>query len=570
MVILAAPSETDDLLDDPLDVTESFWGLFPHRFDYIYAQHPEPGASPHWHTETRYPLSDRLLHQSSYLYGVRFGKQTQYAMLDIDRGSLYHPERDPLALQRITAALEAIGLTNYLACTSSYSGGLHLYFPFPLAQKSWELGTVVTVLLENAGLAVKPGLLEVFPNRRVHNVQGTPSLFNAHRLPLQSGSYLLNPDLEPIWSNYHCFLSQWQQVQKQNDIASRSLKRILKQSQRRTYQISGRATKFLNDLNAEIELGWTGHGQTNYLLGRIAMRTYVFHHVLEDEKPLEGQALTEKIVDIAQSLPGYKTWCRHQLDIQHRASEWARCVENSRYFHYGETQNQASKDSSSEADHKKDCSWNQQQSNQARTRIQQAIVQLLENHRLPVQTGARFKALTQLGIGGGSLYRHKDLWHPEFLVSDVIPDVIPLTVDSANSFPSPSPPSKESPNNAPYKDTNLFPLLGGNALLGEGSSHVNLAVVSETGGNALSDLPLCHLLAHPATELNFATELTDEMVHKQTSGHRFGLGWHRLWLELLCSEILFALHMDESDSISVLQVTQQRIKEHVPSNHSPP
>ena len=83
-----------------------FLALFPHRHDYIYARHPSPGKRPQWQTESRHPLSDRLIEQGTYLYGVRFGKETQYAMLDIDIGSAYHPRRDPFAFQKLTEALE--------------------------------------------------------------------------------------------------------------------------------------------------------------------------------------------------------------------------------------------------------------------------------------------------------------------------------------------------------------------------------------------------------------------------------------------------------------------------------
>jgi hypothetical protein len=91
----------------------------------------------------------------------------------------------------------------------------------------------------------------------------------------------------------------------------------------------------LNDLNAEIEQGWTGPGQTNRLLGRIAMRSYIFGHVLYTDKPLEGSALVHDIVTIAQNLPGYHDWCQHQQEVEKRAQDWMLAIEQSRYFHYG-------------------------------------------------------------------------------------------------------------------------------------------------------------------------------------------------------------------------------------------
>ncbi len=92
----------------------------------------------------------------------------------------------------------------------------------------------------------------------------------------------------------------------------RVLRRILKQLKRERYQVSTKAEKFINDLNAEIELGWTGPGQTNYLLGRITMREYIFRHILNGGHPLSGETLVDAIVEVAQSLPGYFEYCRHR------------------------------------------------------------------------------------------------------------------------------------------------------------------------------------------------------------------------------------------------------------------
>ena len=100
--------------------TINFLTLFPHRFDYIWAEHSSPDAQVEWKTESRHPLSDRLIQQNSYLYGVRFGAEANYCLLDIDAGSAYHPNHDPLGISRIAAALEPLGLVTYIACTSSY------------------------------------------------------------------------------------------------------------------------------------------------------------------------------------------------------------------------------------------------------------------------------------------------------------------------------------------------------------------------------------------------------------------------------------------------------------------
>lgn len=476
-----------------------FFDLFPHRFDYIYAEHSAPGRSPDWQTERRYPLSDRLLHQGSFLYGVRFGAQTRYCMLDIDSSSIYHPHRDPLAIARIQSALEAIGLVSSMLCTSSYSGGLHLYLPFPGSATSWELGNVISLLLENAGFKLSPGQLEVFPNRKLYRAEATLSLFNAHRLPMQAGSYLLNEDFQPIWGDRDQFVQQWQLIQNRNQIDRSVFRRLLKQTRQNGYPVSGKADKFLSDLNTEIELGWTGFGQTNRLLGRIAMRSYIFHHILTGEAPLAGEPLIQEIVKIAQVLPGYSDWCRHQSDIYERAEEWARCVESSCYFHYGSSKGkyksmgQTTSDSpaAERTEAEQQMTWNQRQAESARSRIREAIAELLNQGELPTGATARFRQLTQFGIGGASLYRHRDLWHPDCLMPVESPPVANSELLRAPVEIPPDPPNALEEERMGFRSdeshriypTSLFPEIGGNVSSGETSREIEPSVFHTLGGN---------------------------------------------------------------------------------------
>lgn len=406
-----------------------FLALFPHRYDYIYAPFPEPGCKPNWHTESRHPLSDRIIQQGGYLYGVRFGSTTTYALLDIDATSPYHPRRDSFAVSRLMAALEPLGLVRSVICTSSDSGGLHLYFPFTQALPSWKIARVMAYTLQQAGFKLYPGQLELFPNPKAYNRAGKPTLYHAHRLPLQIGSYLLNADLQPIWSSPDTFVRQWRSARQANTLETKTLTRYLKQTWQGFQPISGGAKKFIQDLNAEIEAGWTSCGQTNRLLGRIAMRTYIFHHILHGGEPLTGQALVNQIVAVAQALPGYKEWCQHQHEIVQRASDWARSVEKSHYFHYGLHYELHYKDTTTklglENAPKSRSDWNQQQFEQTRKKIQNAVSEMQKLSEFPGQATERFNKLAKLyKISGSSLYRHRDLWHPkEFKVQSTAQDL---------------------------------------------------------------------------------------------------------------------------------------------------
>jgi hypothetical protein len=389
------------------EALDDYLAIWNHRYDFLCAPHPDPGQKPDWKTESRYPLSDRLIDQGAFLYGVRPGPKTAYALLDLDYGSPYHPRRDPLALQRICDALEPLGLLAHLTLTSSDSRGLHLYFPCTEELPSWQLALAVTTLLENAGFKIMAGWLEVFPNPKPFSADGSISLYNGHRLPLQQGSYLLNDDLHPIASSQLAFVRYWQQAAKHNDICLTVLEQTIRQSQRRTYRVTGKAEKFINDLHAEIEPGWTGSGQTNYLLGRIAMRSFIFGHVLGATEPLKGKALVNDIVRVARALPGFTLYCGHQQDIEKKAREWARKIEkNSHYFPYATRKATKLKDGPT---------WNQQQQQQARERIQATVLDLFRQDNWPRGITARFNFLRAAGLSGNTLYKHQDLWHPDFI-----------------------------------------------------------------------------------------------------------------------------------------------------------
>lgn len=390
---------------------DPFLERFPHRFDFLYAKHPDPGEKPSWLTEKRFELTDRMIEQGSFLYGVRFGKTTRYAMLDVDIGSPYHPQQDEIAFYRLRVALEPLGLVEPLICTSSDSRGLHLYFPFDEAQPSWKVGQAITALLENAGFKVAAGILEVFPQGRQFNPAGL-SLYNGHRLPLQQGSYLLTKNLEPTFVGTEAFARQWQLAVSRNMLDAKALETVLRIAKRQQYQLSHSAGKFLNDLNAEIEPGWTGPGQTNDLLGKIATRSYIFGHILGASDPLEGKALVDDIVRIARALPGYEDFCGHTHEIEKRAQDWARTTEKSYYFHY------KSKSLKSQGKSTEGPSWNEQQRDGARVRIQQAIAKFEQENRLPQGITARIKLLNQQGISTATLYQHPELWDPRIKQKD--------------------------------------------------------------------------------------------------------------------------------------------------------
>lgn len=407
-----------------VETENRFLNLWPHRHDYLYAKQVSPGERPEWHTaDDNHYLHDRKILSGEQLIGVRFGKETQYLMLDIDRQSAFHPHNDRMAIGRILEALENIGLVSFVAVTSSYSSGVHLYFPFEHPITSWMLANAAAWFLECAGFKPAPGHLELFPNAHRFDLDGKFTLFNGHRLPLQVGSYLLNEDWQlvqttPMGGSVEAlrrrFVDEWVFCSARNDPDMKAIEWAAEKfKRRRRRSLSFKANKFLEDLNQEIEPGWTGHGQTNQILGRITLRAYVFGHVTQDlEKPITGDALVAEIVRTAVALPGYEQWCRHQGDIWRRAEEWARCAENSsHYYPYGG----ARKKLQAETSEPTYTTWNQWQERRAREKICFAIADQLNQESWPMGITERFNILTGYGVSGETLYRHADLWHPGYI-----------------------------------------------------------------------------------------------------------------------------------------------------------
>lgn len=389
-----------------------FLNLFPHRFDFIYADHAKPGESPEWKTEDRYPLHDRKIMQGGKLYGVSFGAYTEYFLIDIDAGSIYHPCRDRFAIGRILEALEPLGITDFVPICSSYSQGIHLYFPLSKPVVSWQLAHIIKQLLSYKGILIDAGLLEVFPNICLYDSEsGNYTKFHAHRLPLQEGSYLLNDSWQIQFSSQELFCKLWNFCQHRNLINDAIFALTLERCELNRPRLGFKGEKFLADLNNEIDPGWSGAGQTNHILGRIAMRAYIFGHRLRGGEPYTGDRLIFEIIEQACKLPGYEEFCRHRHEIYKRAEDWARCVENSRYYPYGHSP--FKKQESPPDDCPTSISWNQWQRERARERICFAIADLWNQGRFPATITERFIILTtEYKFSGETLYHHRDLWHP--------------------------------------------------------------------------------------------------------------------------------------------------------------
>jgi hypothetical protein len=392
-----------------------------HLWNTIEAPTPEPGQKPEWKTN-KYKMTPRTLYRrwgdSTQVVGVRFGRETTYFVLDIDTKSPYHPNQDASAFKQIRLVLEMIGIYRVLIVRSSHSGGFHLYIPLEESVPSFGLALAVQQTLKAQGFEIRGGTLEVFPNVKPYAKPGQFSNYNALRLPLQpqTGSYLVDEDGAFVTDDLGQFLELWKTAARQQDVGElREAIAHARLSNKGQYRPgSAKVKDWEDDLKNEIEQGWTGPSQTNYLLGRIGCYGVVF-------LGLEGEALASYIEQTASQVPGYAQWCRHQQEIKLRATMWAKSAE----AYYWPLGSNPRREGNVHRDGPKLGSlveFNKLVSEQAQQRIKQAVAALEEQGQLPPEVGARAKAIAETakaiagkGVSTRTLYnkRHLSLWHPE-------------------------------------------------------------------------------------------------------------------------------------------------------------
>ncbi|MEO1095967.1 MAG: hypothetical protein AAFX01_13820, partial [Cyanobacteria bacterium J06638_28] len=395
---------------------EKLWDCFGHHpWDFLQAPTPIRGEKAQWMTVKDYPLAPRLLWQRwqdpKQLIGVRFTHATLYALLDIDAGSAYC---NPEAIAQIRAALETIGITRTLLLRSSHSNGLHLYLPLAEPVKTFDLAVALQACLKAQGFAIAKGQLELFPNVKTYGVERIIH-YNGHRLPLQpnTGSCLLDDNLNPIGESLEQFFQLWAKASAHQDMGE--LHHALKigrdnhrQRPRRSRSSVGKVEVWRQDLEADIQTGWTGHHQTNHLLKVIACHGHVF---LE----LSGDDLMAHTLDTAIHLSGYRQYCRHQHDIHIRVHAWCKAVQN----YYWPLGSEAKRDTRTEET--PSLNLNDQRAEDARQRIRVAMQGLREQAALPMGIKQRAEAIAgEAHISSKTLYRSEnlELWHPEHCLEE--------------------------------------------------------------------------------------------------------------------------------------------------------
>lgn len=405
----------------PLPITETgqrLAELFPNGWSWIYTPSNKPGEKPEWETIRKYPLAPVelwSLHQDdSCVIGIRPNKATRWGILDIDVASKYHPNQNPEGLPNILGALEDMGIVRTLLCQSSHSGGLHVYIPLPEFIGSFGLAVALKLNLEAAGIKLRSGQLETFPNIKRYLPEGQGySLYNGVRLPFQPGTgfVALGSDLNPLPWELEDWLAAFENAAAQQDLEK--LKQAIADAEI-NYRVRGgdRTPHSLESWQTRIEtekLGWTGSGESNEKFKLFACEARVFMGMDSLE------AIAAYVEETALNTPGFTDYSSHVDNLKQRSKDvaawamkyyWPMGGPSERTTGYHGTQKAPA-----------DFSYHQAKREAAQHRIREAIAYLQQQNQLPETATARVKAIVRIGkISQHTLYKesNKPLWHPDY------------------------------------------------------------------------------------------------------------------------------------------------------------
>ena len=295
--------------------------FFSHHWDFILKREGES-----WYTETRYVLNPRNFESywqdPKISLGLRFGGQTKFGCLDLDKNSKNNPLVNPKRYRSLLKSLKKIGIKQIILIRSSNSRGVHVFFFLPEEINSFDLACALFRVLSENGFEIKAGQLEIFPNTKRYKKKGEGfSLFNGLRVPMQpgSGATLLDPKtFEPVSGGAAEF------VELMNSSVNRQDFELLSECCKTARDWycnfalkSKNRTQWQKDLEYSLKFGFTGSGQTNDILKNLANLGRVFYGA--DTVPDLAKFIHERVIN----LPGYSDHCGHQDEIEKRAFEWA-------------------------------------------------------------------------------------------------------------------------------------------------------------------------------------------------------------------------------------------------------
>ena len=173
--------------------------------------------------------------QPQYL-AIRPNKTTNWIVLDIDQHrSPHHPDRGEGALEMLLDRCRVIGLSRPLQIRSSFSGGIHLWFPLPEPVETFPAALSVKKALLTSGIEsgldaefyaykepsiieLSGGVLEVFPNDKLFD-----SEYKAIRMPFTGQGNGLCVEGFEVVEEPEVFRAHWEEAAQFNQVVQSKL-----------------------------------------------------------------------------------------------------------------------------------------------------------------------------------------------------------------------------------------------------------------------------------------------------------------------------------------------------------
>lgn len=234
------------------------------------------------------------------ILGKRFGKLTNYLLIDVDINSPFHPRNGGIGA--ILAAMESLGLCRYLLIRSSASEGLHIYFPLAEPVSSWGIACAAHAALTTAGVKIAGGICELFPNKKAFNAE-----HNGHRLPLQQGSFILDSNFCCVSNDKAVFLQQWRHC-----IAGQDEALLAELLTEKPLPIPRRIS-----VSSLPPIAWTSQGQSNEVMKQLVNygdRALGLNTI---------QSLGDWMVAVAPQLPGFTQFASNESKNDLTRRNWA-------------------------------------------------------------------------------------------------------------------------------------------------------------------------------------------------------------------------------------------------------
>lgn len=238
---------------------------------------------------------------------IAMPNQTMAACIDIDVNSRYHPANEGEGIDPVKDALAEIGLIEALEFQSSFSTGMHLWYPFQASIKSWELANAIEDACRAKNLEVKDGVLELRPNKRNFN-----SNFKLIRAPLSGeGNALWVGELGGLEeSSLAIFRHFFNSAANYNKLTPLQDNQPIVAGSSPIRRSKNESNNKLNFYKNRLSVGFSGSGQTQ----EISLAALVVARMAEGVDSVRG--LRQRLIELVSSAPGFHQYCSHQREIE--------------------------------------------------------------------------------------------------------------------------------------------------------------------------------------------------------------------------------------------------------------